>query len=1491
MNKPKNCFVAVVAFLALLAGLTPSSLAQVSASLDKNLSTGNIAVKSLAFNGNGNTLAAALADGSILLYSGRSLVSDGELTGHSNSINDLVFSGDTTLYSASSDRTARAWNTASNVGSASFIGHRGFIEAIAINASGSRLATGGRDGLTNIWDTGSNRITREIYASNAAIISLAFVGSDEVLSINNQKEIFIWSASDGSRLATFTSDPQESKAVAVGDGVTAFTGDVTGDIFIWNKRGGIWSRSPFSSNDHLFAITDLSVSANGKRLASVSSDGKAVVWDVASKKPLFTVDNSSSSTLALRPDGQVLAVGSSTGGIRVFSTADQDLAVSNPPSPPSPPSPPPSPPPVATIYSLNIAANVPVANIIFNGQVYNTTNGSVTINNLTAGSYSLVASAPNYRQYTQLVTVNAQNIRTSVNLERLRGDLTIKTDPGQAEATLNNQSYSAINGTISIKNVETGNYDLVVKAAGYDPYTAKVTIGEAPKEITVGLNRITVSLTVLSNITDGELLLDGKKYPIRNGRVVVNQLVPDFYPIQITATGFRSYSSSITLIASQKNNSLTAELIKIPELGKLNISNVAANARIFLNDSLRATADAQGRATIGDLEAGNYTVRVSADGYEDFVTAVSIQAGAGEQSLMANARRVLAEVTITSNIANAKVQIVGSVGSVFDGQTDQSRSAQAKIDPGRYAITVSAPGYKDFSISTTLSAGKQTIVADLDKLVAKFTLTSNVANARVSLDDKIIGNTDSKNTITAEIDPGTYTVVVSANGYEDFRNIITLRDGQQNIQANLLLVVANFTVVGNVAGAEILVGDKFRGVLNEENEFNIKLPPGNYPVTVKAAGYRDFTTIITLKGGPQSIKADLQRLLNRLTVSSNVAEAKIKIDNIEKGGFNSQNRFEVELEPSQYTVVVSADGYEDFRQTINLTTAPQTVTATLNLAPVEVTISSNITNAQVLIETPTGTLTGTVSGSNRLFSTKLRPGSYKVRVVADGYSEFSTVFEVGKTKQAVSATLSKKVVNLPIITMIYPSEDLIVGNSDVDVILDIGNPDNLSLKFQVFINNQPVINREGVGNSGLVRFPVRLPDSSRGLPLQFRVEATDSAGNTIKPAPVQMLWRDPSSTVVAPTAPIAFEIVTPESNAILAGVPNSVSVRVTSGRPEDLSFEVFVGSQKVNVSDRATAIVGGNTINIAVALSNAQAAESLGLRVVAIKGSERIERQVKFKLGASNTNARYNKLYFLGVGINNYLNDNAMFKDLKYAENDVIKLKEKLEKQQGIIANEVITKVLTGTPTDTKLEANRFNVDDALVEIEKKATQDDLVILFFSGHGESEGDNYYFLTRDTDPNRIRLTSYNGKDLQDTVSRIKASTILLIDACKAGVLIDGGKSSSTESRGNTTNFVKGFQSKEAINVSKVVITASTGSQLAYEDSALGNGLFTSALLEGLDGKGAEQYNKGRITVLSLQKYLEFRVPELGKKLSVPQAPSIKVIVGDADKFVLQENPVP
>ena len=98
-------------------------------------------------------------------------------------------------------------------------------------------------------------------------------------------------------------------------------------------RCGIWSRIRSYSTliGHANVIQRLSFSVDGKQIATVSQDGTAKIWDVATPLALGATTTVSTLTLqgtygiAFSPDGTRLATASSDGTSKIWDTGSGTL--------------------------------------------------------------------------------------------------------------------------------------------------------------------------------------------------------------------------------------------------------------------------------------------------------------------------------------------------------------------------------------------------------------------------------------------------------------------------------------------------------------------------------------------------------------------------------------------------------------------------------------------------------------------------------------------------------------------------------------------------------------------------------------------------------------------------------------------------------------------------------------------------------------------------------------------------------------------------------------------------------------------------------------------------------------------------------------------------------------------------------------------------------------------------------------------------------------
>jgi Caspase domain len=209
--------------------------------------------------------------------------------------------------------------------------------------------------------------------------------------------------------------------------------------------------------------------------------------------------------------------------------------------------------------------------------------------------------------------------------------------------------------------------------------------------------------------------------------------------------------------------------------------------------------------------------------------------------------------------------------------------------------------------------------------------------------------------------------------------------------------------------------------------------------------------------------------------------------------------------------------------------------------------------------------------------------------------------------------------------------------------------------------------------------------------------------------------------------------------------------------------------------------------------------------------------------------------------------------------------------------------------------ATRDRILAALDQLGQATSEDDTVLLFYSGHGEDGEDGKYYLTtndmRKNDARKVVAgTAVRHDELLNRLRKIKAKRLLLIfNACHSGTIspvlgeapddaevTEGGKSLPEDTAAAVLATGEG----------RIIITACRESQFSF----VGGGaltIFGQALVDGLRGRGTISNNAGYISAFDLYTHLYYAVDRAVQRIPLSvrqryaggvQQPELTVIKG-------------
>ena len=224
------------------------------------------------------------------------------------------------------------------------------------------------------------------------------------------------------------------------------------------------------------------------------------------------------------------------------------------------------------------------------------------------------------------------------------------------------------------------------------------------------------------------------------------------------------------------------------------------------------------------------------------------------------------------------------------------------------------------------------------------------------------------------------------------------------------------------------------------------------------------------------------------------------------------------------------------------------------------------------------------------------------------------------------------------------------------------------------------------------------------------------------------------------------------------------------------------------------------------------------------------------------------------IGIDNYQN----VRHLKYAAKDARAFYHHLVKTIRIPQENVFFLLND--------QAHLYKIRSVLgTQLKRKAAKDDMVIIFFAGHGATEEDSMspdgdglekYILPYDAELKNLYASALPMSEISKIFSRIYSERLIFIaDACYSGA--SGGRTIGI--KGTRANISDAFMDRISRGKGRVIITASGANEVSSENDDLKHGVFTYYLLEGLRGK-ADVNKDGIITVDEVYNYVSINVPK-------------------------------
>ena len=296
------------------------------------------AANALAFSPDGMRLAAAMTELKVWdLLTGDEVVT---ATGFTAPVIGIEFSPDgSRLATGGQDGTTVIWDAETGKQLFALAGHRGAINDVAFHPQciappdalfewcGVWLATASRDGTAKVWDIspfGSRELTTlpgnaGSFLAGRHLSTVGFISPGEM-------QIEAWEVSSNGEVNRISSAlSSHAVPVMIGnvspDGTRLVTMDIENTVKVWNAKTG-QELAAFTAGQAA-AVNGIALNAVASQVAISGDDGTVKIWDAATGHEMLTIPGNTDpiTGIAFSPDGTRIAISGPNATVKIRNAA------------------------------------------------------------------------------------------------------------------------------------------------------------------------------------------------------------------------------------------------------------------------------------------------------------------------------------------------------------------------------------------------------------------------------------------------------------------------------------------------------------------------------------------------------------------------------------------------------------------------------------------------------------------------------------------------------------------------------------------------------------------------------------------------------------------------------------------------------------------------------------------------------------------------------------------------------------------------------------------------------------------------------------------------------------------------------------------------------------------------------------------------------------------------------------------------------------------
>ena len=262
----------------------------------------------VAFSPDGQTIAGASRDNTILLWDAHTGALKQTLKGHTYEVYSVAFSPDgQTIASASRDNTVRLWDVRTGALKQTLKGHMDWVYRIAFSPDGQTIVSAGWEGAV-LWDAHTGALKQTLKGHTHEVYSIAFSPDGQTIASapGANWDILLWDVHTGALKQTLKGHAHGVYSIAFSpDGQTIASASLDETVRLWDARTGAHKKT---LKGHTYSVEGVAFSPDGQTIASASRDNTVRLWDARTGAHKQTLRHTGViHSVTFSPDGQTIA--------------------------------------------------------------------------------------------------------------------------------------------------------------------------------------------------------------------------------------------------------------------------------------------------------------------------------------------------------------------------------------------------------------------------------------------------------------------------------------------------------------------------------------------------------------------------------------------------------------------------------------------------------------------------------------------------------------------------------------------------------------------------------------------------------------------------------------------------------------------------------------------------------------------------------------------------------------------------------------------------------------------------------------------------------------------------------------------------------------------------------------------------------------------------------------------------------------------------------